>query len=75
MWISNKWFTDMHWSIDHTLNSSEVGHFTCSPLILKRQEGYLTMISVYMYKYISEKKSPTLKNPNKKRKKRKQIHL
>ena len=36
------------------------------PLILKRQEGQLTTMSVYMYRNILEKESPTFKDPNEK---------
>lgn len=36
------------------------------PLILKRQEGQLTVMDVYMYRNILEKESSTFKDPNEK---------
>lgn len=62
LWNSSKQFTDRHWSTDHTLHSTVLGH-NPQPLILKRQESHLTVMSVCIYRHISEKESPPFEKP------------
>lgn len=53
LWTSREQFTDRQRSTNHIVPSTDLGHLACSPLILKKQEGHLTMMSVYMYKHTS----------------------